>query len=740
MTCDTVAYVMFTSGSTGSPLGVCGTQRGLVNRCRWMAHTFPFRPVSSSFPAVIVKIVMQDAAGPKPSCALCAIIFNEVHQTSTLTSCMRLAHGHAAPFQRKHFYREHALPPAAYNLNCSLQGDVVAVKTPISFVDSLWETFGPLICGVSCVVLPPSLVLRPRALVAQLAHSRATHFVSVPSLLRLALPALAQAKGREEGAQGTGQDSLRLRVVVSSGEPLPRSLAEDLAAALPQGCVLLNLYGSTEVSADATCYVCSPPCNPASGAQPVQHVDGGEHAAWAGPHVGQEDNPSRTAGTQGTGARSCGNGKDEPGTVGQLQQLLPGSASGWVPAGLPIHGMAVFIAQPQAKVHTASQPSHMQGCGTLAGGLGTHEGEQASPSRGCSRASQQTGAAVEPLALGVVGEVVVAGTGVAEGYLAAPGQKAPAGRFVRARVPPRLAHMVLVGGATEGVGAAAPHGSSDHGTGRAPAPVDMAAAAGAGASTGMDGEATGRAQATGTYGLPAAAAAAAGATVTVNPTSASSGLLQALVSDHGLPAFRTGDLGYIHPQTGQLLVLGRLDHQVKVHGVRVDVLAVEAAVCCAPGVKEAAVVALPAAAHAGRDRHSVTHDTQPVVPHPRSEAGAPESSSSRGFNEAAVMREGGRGVADGGSVELVACVVLGDATEGVQERGAGRPVAGSDTAAAVSGSGPGSAAVADNMLQPHTPHELSASHPQVAADWKRLELLVVNGCKSGRDATLLASQ
>ncbi len=29
-------YVMFTSGSTGQPLGVRGTEEGILNRCSWM--------------------------------------------------------------------------------------------------------------------------------------------------------------------------------------------------------------------------------------------------------------------------------------------------------------------------------------------------------------------------------------------------------------------------------------------------------------------------------------------------------------------------------------------------------------------------------------------------------------------------------------------------------------------------------------------------------------------------------
>ena len=47
---------------------------------------------------------------------------------------------------------------------------------------------------------------------------------------------------------------LKLRVLVSSGEPLSQYLLSQLWAALPQETSVLNIYGSTEVAADVACY------------------------------------------------------------------------------------------------------------------------------------------------------------------------------------------------------------------------------------------------------------------------------------------------------------------------------------------------------------------------------------------------------------------------------------------------------------------------------------------------------
>ncbi len=44
---DTVAYVLFTSGSTGRPKGVAVGHAAIVNRLRWMQHTYPLTPADT---------------------------------------------------------------------------------------------------------------------------------------------------------------------------------------------------------------------------------------------------------------------------------------------------------------------------------------------------------------------------------------------------------------------------------------------------------------------------------------------------------------------------------------------------------------------------------------------------------------------------------------------------------------------------------------------------------------------
>ena len=161
-----LAFVLYTSGSTGQPKGVLGTHRAAINRLQWMWTTYPFEP-----------------------------------------------------------------------------GEVCCQKTALSFVDSVWEIFGPLLQGVQTVILPDRVVKDPQQLLHTLATHAVTRIVLVPSLLQALLEMAADLQHRLP----------TLKYWTSSGEALPLDLAQRFLRSMPHS-VLLNLYGSSEVAADATYY------------------------------------------------------------------------------------------------------------------------------------------------------------------------------------------------------------------------------------------------------------------------------------------------------------------------------------------------------------------------------------------------------------------------------------------------------------------------------------------------------
>jgi amino acid adenylation domain-containing protein len=122
-------------------------------------------------------------------------------------------------------------------------GEVACLKTSLNFVDAIWEIFGPLLAGVKTVVVPEDAIRNPRQLVQILAESNVTRFVCVPSLL----DALLQAEG------DLGKRLPRLKYWISSGE----ALSPNLVRRFHNSSKLINLYGSSEVSADVTCFVTS---------------------------------------------------------------------------------------------------------------------------------------------------------------------------------------------------------------------------------------------------------------------------------------------------------------------------------------------------------------------------------------------------------------------------------------------------------------------------------------------------
>ena len=166
ITGENIAYVMYTSGSTGQPKGVLGTHRAAINRFHWMWVTYPFEA-----------------------------------------------------------------------------DEVCCQKTALSFVDSVWEIFGPLLKGIRTIIIPDAVVKNPEYLLHTLAAQAVTRIVLVPSLLRVLLDTADDLKSVLPN----------LKYCISSGEALPLDLALRFTNSMSHS-TLLNLYGSSEVAADATCY------------------------------------------------------------------------------------------------------------------------------------------------------------------------------------------------------------------------------------------------------------------------------------------------------------------------------------------------------------------------------------------------------------------------------------------------------------------------------------------------------
>ncbi|HEY1352294.1 MAG TPA: amino acid adenylation domain-containing protein [Ktedonobacteraceae bacterium] len=121
--------------------------------------------------------------------------------------------------------------------------EVCCQKTSLSFVDAVWEIFGPLLQGIPTVLLSPAHLQDPQELLEALAREAVTRIVLVPSLLQALLSLEEHIHRRVPG----------LRFWVTSGEALSLELLKGWQKMMPAPSVLLNLYGSCEVAADATC-------------------------------------------------------------------------------------------------------------------------------------------------------------------------------------------------------------------------------------------------------------------------------------------------------------------------------------------------------------------------------------------------------------------------------------------------------------------------------------------------------
>ncbi|CAH2598584.1 Amino acid adenylation domain-containing protein [Rhodovastum atsumiense] len=123
-------------------------------------------------------------------------------------------------------------------------------KTSPNFVDAVTELLGPLLRGVPVLVASPEDGADPARLGALIRTHRVTRLTLVPSLLEALLDLRA--------------DLSSLRLVICSGEVLPRRLADRLHAAFPE-LRLMNFYGASEANGDSLASVVAP----GSGAVPI---------------------------------------------------------------------------------------------------------------------------------------------------------------------------------------------------------------------------------------------------------------------------------------------------------------------------------------------------------------------------------------------------------------------------------------------------------------------------------------
>jgi amino acid adenylation domain-containing protein len=124
-----------------------------------------------------------------------------------------------------------------------IEEDICCQKTSLSFVDSVWEIFAPLLHGLPTVIIPDRGVKDINQFLQTLSKQNVTRLVLVPSLLRAILDSFPDLDRRLP----------QLKYWICSGETLPMELGQQFREQMPQR-VLINLYGSSEVAADVTWY------------------------------------------------------------------------------------------------------------------------------------------------------------------------------------------------------------------------------------------------------------------------------------------------------------------------------------------------------------------------------------------------------------------------------------------------------------------------------------------------------
>ncbi|WP_344813460.1 amino acid adenylation domain-containing protein, partial [Chitinophaga oryziterrae] len=144
--------------------------------------------------------------------------------------------------------------------------ETCVLKTSFSFGDHIWEIFGPLLQGIPSLLLAGEELFDLDIFMQQLTMHKITRIILVPSLLHAVLGKVAADE----------TDLSQLKYWTCSGEALTSNLTDVFRILLPSA-RLINIYGSTEVTADVTYYDFSieqPDMLAEGGKHPVKFVNG----------------------------------------------------------------------------------------------------------------------------------------------------------------------------------------------------------------------------------------------------------------------------------------------------------------------------------------------------------------------------------------------------------------------------------------------------------------------------------
>ncbi|WP_326700403.1 amino acid adenylation domain-containing protein [Streptomyces sp. NBC_01754] len=194
--------------------------------------------------------------------------------------------------------------------------DRVLARTSTSFDASVWELWLPLMHGAGLCVLPQEANREPAALVSWMSRFQVTVAQFTPSHLNLVLSSAAHTAPLPD-----------LRAVLCGGEPLPRTLADDVAGLW--GAEVHNVYGPTEATIDAT----------------VHRVPGAEADRAAHPEAPAESVPIGTLVDGMRGYVLDGRLRPvPPGVTGELYLSGPNLARGYL--NRPALTAVRFVADP----------------------------------------------------------------------------------------------------------------------------------------------------------------------------------------------------------------------------------------------------------------------------------------------------------------------------------------------------------------------------------------------------------